>query len=280
VHPVALPRPLPPTSIHACQFRPGLILASRPGSFLASAEGAAADGEVCRGNGLAGREACARQCAQGDLAACRSACTSWDTKSCERGCKLRDRGACDSLCPLDSSACHSLCSTGNNVACAADCDQDIESPSCLVLCKKKDAKACANSCITSHAPCNALCKAGNEAACTAADPEVAEQAEAAAAQREQAVAEAKLPGLFAQCERNRAAIFSVKKRWIAARRAGDQASAEESEKQMTALEPQWGRTLSEIREAIRIVSGDQGPKFVRYVREVELRCSLPRWAGF
>jgi len=38
VHPVALPRPLPPTSIHACQFRPGLILASRPGSFLASAE--------------------------------------------------------------------------------------------------------------------------------------------------------------------------------------------------------------------------------------------------
>ena len=241
---------------------------------------AAADGEVCQSGGAGARAACVRACVTGDVEACRSACGKGDVKSCERGCNLRDRKACDSLCPLDSVACRSICSAGNNVACAADCDQNIESPSCLALCKKKDAKACANSCITSHEPCNALCKAGNEAACSAADPEVTEQVEAAAAQREQAVAEAKLPGLFDKCERNRALIFGVKKRWIAARRAGDQASAEESEKQMNALEPQWGRALSEIREAIRVVSGDQGPKFVRYVREVERRCSLPQSAGF
>jgi hypothetical protein len=45
--PAALPRPLPPTSLHACQFRPGPILASRPGSFLASAEVAATGREDC-----------------------------------------------------------------------------------------------------------------------------------------------------------------------------------------------------------------------------------------
>lgn len=235
---------------------------------------------VCGDGGSEAGPACAVRCGDGDRAACSSACQRGSEKSCRKACELQDAGACKELCLLDQAACGSLCVSGNLLACATRCDQDLEGSACLFLCRKGDAKACSNTCITSHARCNALCIAGNEAACSAADPEVVERAERAAAERLQASAEAKLPGLFDKCEKNRAAVLLVKKRWIAAGRAGDQAGVKASEKQMTALEPTVAQTLSDLREAIRTATKDEGPEFVRNLREVERRCSLPRWAGF
>lgn len=113
------------------------------------------------------------------------------------------------------------------------------------------------------------CDAGNKHAC-AAQQEFDEKIATRDAARK---AEPALPGLFARCSANRAVIERWRIAGVQAARSGDQAAAQRATQKIHEVEPQWNATLSELREAIRLVTGDEGQRFTQLVLQVKAQCS-------
>lgn len=82
-----------------------------------------------------------------------------------------------------------------------------------------------------------------------------------------------LPGLFSQCAANKAKIITLKRQGQAAMRSGNSAGARAAFDQLTALEPSWNDTLDKIRDAITIITGDEGPEFEQLIKRVRVECS-------
>ncbi len=101
--------------------------------------------------------------------------------------------------------------------------------------------------------------------------EVAEEARQTA--RRVAAARASLPGLFATCTANKRKVEAIRIRGIRAQRSRDWQGAQVAEADLMAINPKWSETLGRLREAVSIVTGDEGPEFVRLVRQVHDRCS-------
>jgi len=91
--------------------------------------------------------------------------------------------------------------------------------------------------------------------------------------QEQRRAEGRLEYLFRQCEANRARIETQRVAAVKAARSGDREAANEAAQRIQAIEPGWNRTLSDLRDVISTLTGDQGPRFLRLIKEVDRRCN-------
>jgi hypothetical protein len=105
------------------------------------------------------------------------------------------------------------------------------------------------------------------------------QAKEEAARRERAArdrvsnARRSLPGLFGKCSANKAKILVLRRQGMAAARAGNQEAAQAAMEKLRELEPTWNDTLIRIREAIGIVTDDEGPEFRKLIMRVKRECS-------
>ncbi len=125
--------------------------------------------------------------------------------------------------------------------------------------------------------CDALCRRGNVAACDGASEDVKQERATAVAR---AQAEQRLPGLFAKCTANRAIIEHWRMAGLAAERAGDEAGAQRATDEIDKVGPAWSETLSKIREAITLLTGDQGPRFTQLVSRFHAECDCkPTYSG-
>lgn len=109
------------------------------------------------------------------------------------------------------------------------------------------------------------CDAGNKIGCAA----VGKFEEMAAPKR----AEAKIPGLFTKCATNRAAIERWRIAGVQAAKANDQAAASRASQKIQEIEPEWNTTLSELRDAIRLVTNNEGARYNQLIAQVKSQCS-------
>lgn len=86
-------------------------------------------------------------------------------------------------------------------------------------------------------------------------------------------ASANLSALFAQCSANRAEIERWRIAGVQAGRSGDGAAAQRATDKLHEIEPKWSQTLSDLREAIALLTGDQGVRFQQLVLQVKSQCS-------
>jgi TPR repeat protein len=193
-------------------------------------------------------EACAKLCEEGDMRACRTACVG------PREVELHDAPSCLKACTAGDQA---MCRIG----CAAHDDA-----SCLRSCSNGDGAACKEACSADSQPCNALCKTGSEPACEGADEDVVSRATSRNAERT-------LPTLFAQCRANRAAMERWRVAYVAAQRSGNASEMQHAGAEIEKLGPRWSTTLSDLRQAIQVVTEDQGPRFEELIRRVDRECN-------
>ncbi len=138
--------------------------------------------------------------------------------------------------------------------------------SCLRLCRSGNRQACKEACSADSKPCNALCRTGNEPACDGADNDVVSGALSRSAERN-------LPTLFAQCRANRAAMERWRVAYVAAQRSGNSSEMQRAGAEMEKLGPRWSTTLSDLRQAIQVVTNDEGPRFQELIRRVDRECN-------
>ncbi len=105
------------------------------------------------------------------------------------------------------------------------------------------------------------CEAGNSLSCNAVK-----------ILQDKEQAERDLPTLFAQCEQNKAAVQRWRVAGISAARSGNGAAAQEAHDKLVELEPHWSDTLDKLQKAIETVTGGEGDRYERLVRDVQRRC--------
>jgi hypothetical protein len=82
-----------------------------------------------------------------------------------------------------------------------------------------------------------------------------------------------LPALFGKCSANKVKILALKRQAMAAARAGNQEAAQVAMERLQELEPSWNDTLNRLREAISVVTDDEGPEFGKLILRVRRECS-------
>jgi len=82
-----------------------------------------------------------------------------------------------------------------------------------------------------------------------------------------------LSSLFAQCSANRSEIERWRIAGVQAAHAGNGAAAQRAAEKIRDVEPKWNQTLSDLREAISRLTGDQGPRFQQLIVQVKAQCS-------
>lgn len=224
------------------------------------------DSVVCSERGTNDKSACLRLCRRNPASRCQGLC--------EDGLDA----ACGVLAEAKASA-RAECLQGDFNGCQSSCRYD-DFDSCERWCKIGNPDGCLALSVHDQKKCDSLCAGGLEAACKHASYDAREIYREKARKQTIAGTRAALPGLFKQCEANRAVVYRWKKQWIEAKRQGNWESAEQAELELTNFNPQWSATLSEIREAISTITDDQGDEFRGLMDSVEQRCSLPASAGF